>query len=519
MQMIVLEDEAVLAIQVTPTPTTTPSYSALMRKITRLGLFMSASDTYAIKSMLLPVLLSQVNSDSEHVAAIALIVTATNTVVTVLVSPIFALNMLAPPTIAQINAPGITPEEHAAKVRDLTTLYRNGLIYSVLALPAILFALNFSEPLFTSVFQQNPAVSNIAAEFLSIYSIAVPATFYYLTTLMMLQSFQYTRALAVGTASMILCLALSIGLGFGIGLPKMGRDGILIGHVAEPFLTSLAFGGFLFAHPKFRNFHFFTSLCSSLQGNLPQFKTMLKTGSVITINVAAEMGFSFGLAAIAGVQSIKSQESLALIMQYTLANAILGVHFPLSGMIILGESMGCEDKKTVYKTAKAALLVALMAGSIIPVVFGITPRSLLAIFSKQDEEIAKVLDVLAPIISVGSLLDVLRVALVFQLRMVGDMKGSTAINVSSQILGLALAFVLGMYTDMGIYGLGAGYSLSVMISCLILTQRWHSKMQPYRQPDATPSSTPSLSSSCCFWGRRPVRDNDIPLHQLDITPM
>lgn len=511
--MIVLEEEHQQTVLATSTQQPSPSSFVLMRRIAGLGCFMSASDTYAIKGMLLPLLLSRINSDPEHLAAITLIITTTNIVV-IGVSQIFALNMLAPPLIAQYNTLNGNPEEQATKIRELNILYRNGLIYSAFAFPSIMLVLNFSEPMFTSIFQQNAAVARIAAEFLRPYSIAVPATFFYLTTLMMLQSFQYTRALAIGTASMVLCLALSIGLGYGTDL---GIEGVLIGHVAEPFLTSIAFGGFLFGHPKFRDFHFFTSLTSSLRGNLTHMKQLLSTGSVITINVAAEIALGFGLAALTGVHSLKAQESLALIMQYTLANAILGVHFPLSGMIIMGDAMGSPDKKAVYKTAKAGLLVALLAGSIIPLVFGVAPRSLLSIFGKEDDEIAGILDVLAPIMSIGSLVDVLRVAFVFQLRMLGDMKGSTAINVFSQLSGLGLAFGLGLYTNLDIYGIGLGYSLSIVISCAVLAQRWYSKMEPYRQPEPVQNSRPSLGWDFCFWKSKTTSADAIPLQQLEAT--
>lgn len=484
----------------------TPQEISLLNRIVsiiKLGLPMAFADTFALKQMILPILLSHLDNDTEHTAANGLICTVIGMLMVTSLAPLFGISIIGVGLVKEYKATEEGSEERAKKTKELVDLYRNGLFYSALIAPVVITPLYFSEPLL-NLFNQDPKVTVITQNFLRPFSLSVLPTFFYINALQLLQSFHFTPVMKATSASFIITLMTSIGLGYGIVFPELGEKGIQTGYIAEPFITSLVMLAFLVGHKQFKNIPFFSNLFTSLNGNSHQFLALMKTGGWITLCVLVDLVMGFSTSAIAGNIGLKEQAALALTMLYLLANSVFAVHLPLATMLHSGE-IDKSNKQSLKTIIKAGLISSMAVGAIIPVFFAISPSLLTKMMGVDDPEIDNILNYLAPLMSLGSIFEVLRFVLLFQLRIMNEMKSSAMVFINCQIAGLILSASLAFGTDAGIYGTAAGYVFAVLSSSAVLSIQLYQKMNAPSQENLTKttrvqSQQPSRAKSLGFLG-------------------
>lgn len=454
------------------------SYAVLMKETAYQGMLMLLSDNFAIKNATLSFLLKVVSRTSEDRAAIALIIPTINVTLLAAVSPLFVINLISPEiitTLKQLEAnDNLSIDDISNHRRKIAYIFRHAVIISGVLAPVVILIWLTSGPILQYIFKQQPAVANSAWQFLKWYSLSVLPAFIYFIQTQFIQSFQLKKIMAQGAASLLFCLLLSFSTGVGVLLPEQGVAGILLGYTAEPLITSLIYSINFCRHPSLNKFHFLKNLFTASNNQFLTMTEFMKKGIAITGTVVSEVLFGFGTAALAGVLGTKQQEVWALTMQYTLMNAIIAIHFPLSSAIQLGSTISTVDKQRI---GKAGLAVSIIVGSILPAVFAISPGLLLGTNGQDDAVLMDLLKKITPIVSIASILDVIGFTFLFQVRMMNEIWTSTLVRMIAFCLGLGLTAMLSLATPLSIVGVAWGFMSGMSLSTLGLGLLWFKAIQ------------------------------------------
>lgn len=457
-----------------------PQPGKIVYSIATFALSQIAADSYSFKNLLLPFLLSHVNADPEHTAAIALIVSLVNLTIVGGTSLLFSIKIQVSVKLAELNRLVQDSDEWNIKRLEIADLYRNSLILATSIIPIPILAMTFSGPLFHQVLQQNKQIAYIAQDFLRQYAIIVPGIIYVACLKQMISGFRCTTALAWTNKSILLGLPLAILLIF---FTKLGAWGIVVGFALESYCTAGIYFYFTLFHPDFNRLKLGAHLFSDLSGNRSKFFELVRLALPISLIQISEIGLNFCLSTMTGILGTANQEAFAMTMQYTLANFLIYTNVSVASALAIAKPLGEQRNQDVYLIARYGLAVTTIFSMILPLSFAIYPKALMSILSNHNQSAGQKLTFLAPIISIGSLLDGSSYAFMLQLRTIKDFHGVMIYRLTSTVLGAVLAIVLGLYTKLGLYGVAMGYASAMLLSFGSLGLRWYIKMQPYRESE------------------------------------
>src|SRR3990167_1087024 len=459
------------------------SFGQVFRKISGLSLSMALSYTFSFEVFLTVVLLSYMNQDEDNIAAATLISTMMNALLVIGMSPLFAMSLYASNKIGELNEiqkKGIGDTDTLREMRtNIAAVNRNGFLISAIITPPLMLSLIFSKKILADMLGQEEKVSEIAQNFLRMYSLAVPGLMARVSIEQMMFSFGRTKpAMVIGLLNLVAGAALSTWLGFGgLGMTKFGPEGIAGGWVIETYVTAIAYVLFLARDKQFTDFKFF-NLFAKIKGNLEQIKELLKIGGPISFTVATEMAMTLTIGILAGLVGTQQQAALTFIMQF--------IFFLFIGLAAFGQScsqeisrqIGAKQYHNANQIAKYGLITTALCMTPIPLALSFYPGMFLATIENPEPYLRSILNILVPIMSMGVISDSVRYNVLQQLRGCGDLNVSTIVSTSALALGMITAGVLGLKTPMGIYGIGAGYTGGIISAEIGLLIRWYNRIKP-----------------------------------------
>ena len=179
-------------------------FNQVFQRISKISLQMTLSYTFSFQMVFLVYLLSQLDDDEDHLAAITLITSFINAITMIGISPLMV----------------------------------------------------FSKPLLTSIFNQQETTADIAADFIQYYAISIPAMMARICSEQVLFSFGRTKpAMLIGLTNFILCMGIGSSLALGtFGTKPLGTTGILIGCIMEAYFTALSFSLYIAHNSRFELF-------------------------------------------------------------------------------------------------------------------------------------------------------------------------------------------------------------------------------------------------------------------------
>lgn len=448
----------------------------IFRKLSGLSLPIALSFTFSIEMFLIALMINMSSDDDDEVASATLIVTIINTLVIMGMSPLFAMNITASKKIGELQKAeeDRVDEDELKQMREyIAGVNRNGNYIAAGITPPIMAGLIFSKPLLTEVFGQNEHVASLASDFLKVYSIAVPGLMSRIVSEQMMFSFEKpTAAMGLGLGSLAVGSGVALVLQKGwLGLPEMGPRGIATGFVLEAYMTAVAYGAYLAISPSLKNFHFF-KLYKPFKKQLSQLWELAKNGSAISFTMATELAMALSLGILSGLLGPEQQSAMTCVNQYILFNFLLSVAFGQGTSQELNRLTGAKDIKNAKRMGVAGLVISTLYNVPIPLFFSVFPGLLVTSGQANANNIKSMLRILAPIISIGNMADAVRYNLLQQLRVLGSLKSSTAITMTTLLLGIALSAVLAFCTDLDIVGVGIGYAASNIFASLFLLVPW-----------------------------------------------
>lgn len=493
-------------------------------KTSKLSLQTAASYTISMQLCLLVYLLSQLDDDEEHLAAITLITSLINSVVGIGVSPLLAMSLVAGKELGELRdaeRQGESEEQLQLRREHISAVFGNGLLISLVMSPVMITALSCSKPLLMHVFGQNEIVAGIAQDFMLPYSSAIPAIMVRISAEQVMFTFERTKpAMLIGLTNFTLSMSLGSVLAFGP--PKLGVTGILTGCILESYLTAAGYSLYIAHSPRLKEFHFF-DLYKPWQPYLNQLTNIRSLARSIFFSISVDNGMYLMTNLFAGIIGVQQQAALSSIMQFSLFSFLLQLAFGQVAAQELSRNIGGNDFNRASTMGKAALVA--MLTYMVPVLLFLSayPRALTDTMEQQNQSINKLLTILAPIMFIGCALDATRFALLQQLRILGDSSASTYTSFSCVGLSIALSGVLGLKTNMGIYGVATGFTTGTGLATAILLTRWINRIEPQAIEENKTHPKPELSfkNSCVtFFSKKPclpsVTDNEL---QMTVNPI
>lgn len=468
-------------------------YWASFKKTSKISWQAATSYTFCLQMVINTYLLSQLNDDNNHLAAVTLIATVINSAVLLGVSPLLAMGLSVSQEIGEIakleasahikKQRGKVLEnqeiEALAKKRQIISgVLRNGLIIgTVTSATFIIPVMVFSEAILVQIFFQDPQVAKIAQNYIRPYALAVPGIMARVATDQVLYAFERTKpAMLIGLASFSFWMPLSAFLAFGP--PKLGANGLLIGSIIDGYTTSLGYAAYLGLSPKFKKYNFLDFLQPWLPAHIEQMKNIRGLGRSILLSMTAETSMTVGINIFAGALGVEQQAAFSTIMQISLLTLLLQIAFGQTASQAIGQYIGADEFENSSRVAKTGVVAMTAFLAPVLIVLAACPEILLAIQKNQSHSFKHIIQTLAPIIFTGLLLDAIRFQLLQQSRSLGAAKQASLISCSFIIAGLLSSYLLGFQTKMGIYGVATGYTSAMGLACIGLSALWLNKVKP-----------------------------------------
>ena len=414
------------------------------------------------------------------------------------------------------------PAEEQLETRriHIAGVNRNGLLISTAIMPLMIGGMVYASPILKHVFNQNETVASLTQNFVRPYAITIPASMLRICSEQVMFAFGKTKpAMIMALTSFAACMSFGSMLAFGsAGLPRLGQTGVLIGCISEAYLTAIAFSIYIAKGADFKAYKFF-DLLNPLKPHLNQLKEIIKLGKSFLFTMFTETTLVLASGIIAGLIGTNEQVALSSTMLFSLLLLLLQAAFGQSCSQEMSRKLGEKHFTEVSRLGKVGLLTTL--GFIAPIllVLAFNPSILESIVGENNESIRNILRYLVPIIAAGCISDAARFNLLQQLRALGDTKGSSLVSSGALALGMSTAALLGLKTNMGIYGVATGYTGGITLATAALLYRWNSRIKPdaikqYQENPGAKAVTPS-----CFAAffkptnhRRQIQLSDIEQH-------
>lgn len=453
----------------------------IFKHISSLALPMAASYTFSLEMWLLVFFLSRLNQDKEHEASIALITNMINSLVVTGISPILAMSIVSGRHIGELKNEENKGEDGAIlqlKKEEIASTNYHGLAIAGVMTPTIVLPLVFSNFILADIFKQDLAVAKITQDFTRPYALAIPGLMLRICSEQTMCGFGKTKpAMFMGLANFSIGMGLTAALGLGkLGAPKLNETGILIGYIAEAYLTAIAYSAYIAAHPFFKNYPFFRP--RNLRVNLPAFKKLLQLGGGILAGNIVEMLSMLVLGIFAGRIGVLEQSAFASTMQIVLFTFLLQAAFGLACCQEMSRQIGEKLYINASRIGRYSIPTTLVFVMPLPIILSIVPKLLTDVLGQDDQDVQEILPKLIPIMATSIALDAARFGLLQQLRTLGDGNKATLVSSAGLVTGTFLSWCLGFRTNLGIYGVALGFVLGVLIATLGLFMRWQSRIKP-----------------------------------------
>ncbi|PJD92502.1 MAG: hypothetical protein CK424_05195 [Legionella sp.] len=459
-----------------------PNWDAFT-KINKLSWQMSFSYTLFIQMTVLVYSSIQLDSDEDNLAALTLITSLINTVALIGVAPLFAMSLVAGRQLGALRDleknPETTEEELTLKREEIAAVFGNGLRISLVVCPFMVMPLVFSKDILMSVFGQNEQVAQICQNFTRPYAATIPPLLLRVCADQVMFMFERTKP-AMLMSLLTFAISLSIGdvLAFGkLGSPKLGNDGILLGCILGVYLEAICYLIYLKKSPRLSKFDFY-DLRKDWSPHFNQLKDIRHLARSMVFAMVTESSMMIAINSFSGVVGVSQQATMAAILQFSLLAALLQMSFGQTGSQEMSREIGANHFNQASRMGKMSALALLLYIGTVLLIFSIYPTPLSMIISNHTQEMTHTLKYLAPIMFVGCIFDSQRYLLLQQMRVLGDAKKSSMISGVSVVLGIILSGTLGLHTKMGVYGVGAGFTLSSAIACIIIFSRWLKMIDP-----------------------------------------
>ncbi len=373
----------------------------------------------------------------------------------------------------QIIAPMISKAEAEDNVTEVGHLLRAGvriaLFLSIITMAIIgIAAWNYD------LFQQSEINKKLTIPYLALIAISVIPTFLFTALKSFTDGLRNTKiAMTITIIALILNIILNHIFinGFSI-IPSMGLLGAGLATLLARIFMTIALAAYIYRNKAYEQY--FVSKLSSTHA-LELEKSILKVGVPSGMQGFFEIA-TFGMAVVMmGWISTTAQAAHIVAINMASLTYMAATGIAAAGGINVGADLGERNRKGIFMSGNAALLIAIGFMTICAIIM-YTGRNLLVRGYTQESKVIAIAVQLVVWGAIFQLFDGIQAVALGLLRGLQDVKIPTAITIFCYwVIGLPLSYFLGIYLNIGATGIWMGLTASLVCSSILLPWRFYSK--------------------------------------------
>ena len=373
----------------------------------------------------------------------------------------------------QIIAPMISKAEAEDNTAEVGHLLRAGfriaLFLGIITIAIIaLVALNYD------LFQQSDINKKLTLPFLALISISVIPTFVFSALKSFTDGLRNTKiAMIITILALFFNIALNHVLINGLSfVPALGLLGAGISTLLARIFMASALAIYIFRKKDYKPY--FVSKLSSKHA-LELEKSILKVGIPSGMQGFFEIA-TFGMAVVMmGWISTTAQAAHIVAINMASLTYMAATGIAAAGGINVGADLGERNRKGIFMSGNAALLIAIGFMAICAIIM-FTGRELLVRGYTQETKVIAIAVQLVVWGAIFQLFDGIQAVALGLLRGLQDVKIPTAITIFCYwVIGLPLSYYLGIYLNIGAVGIWMGLTASLVCSSILLPWRFYSR--------------------------------------------
>lgn len=318
---------------------------------------------------------------------------------------------------------------------------------------------------------QDPLVVRTAKPYLSVLMFSIIPLMAFNTFKQFAEGLGFTRqAMNITIWGNILNVILAVVFVKGMfGIKPMGIAGVGYATLIDRVLMMLTMSLYVLRSERFR---LYTKTFAFFRAELSHLKSIFKIGAPMALQYVFEVGSFAAASLIAGkigaVEQASHQVAITLAaMTYMMASGIAS-----AATIKTGHSYGKKNMVRVQKFATVSYHLVIIFMLICAIIFAVFNQYLPRIIS-DDQAVISLSAQLLIIAGLFQLFDGTQVVGLGVLRGMGDVNIPTLITfVAYWIVGIPMAYLLGIYFNIGVQGVWYGLSLGLLTSSILLYIRY-----------------------------------------------
>lgn len=384
-----------------------------------------------------------------------------------LVHSVFMVVLVIGLGIAYGVTPLIAQEDGKSNYQECAQLLSNSLWLNIIS-AILLFLLVYYGSMFAMHHvDQDPRVVKTAKPYLLLLGVSILPLMVFQTFKQFAEGLGFTKqAMTITIWGNVLNLILAVILVKGMfGIPPMGVQGIGIATLTDRILMMVVMIWYVL---KSRNFKQYIQHFSVRFIDFSRIYKIIKIGVPVAMQYIFEIG-AFAVAAlmagkIGAMEQAAHQTAITFVaMTYMMASGIAS-----AATIKVGNSFGSQNYFRIQKFAKVSYHLVIVFMLIFAVIFTVFNQYLPYIIT-SDPAVIPLAAQLLIIAGVFQLFDGAQVVGLGTLRGMGDVKTPTFITFFAYwVIGLPVAYFLGIQLNIGVKGIWYGLTLGLLTSSLLL---------------------------------------------------
>lgn len=318
---------------------------------------------------------------------------------------------------------------------------------------------------------QDPAVVREAKPYLFILSLSIVPLMIFNAFKQFAEGLGFTKqAMRITIWGNVLNVLLAIVFVRGMfGLEPMGVSGVGYATLVDRCLMAVVMGAYVFRSVDFRSYLERFKLFSV---DLGRSRAILRIGAPVAMQYVFEMGAFAAAAVIAGTIGANEQAAHQVAITLAAMTYMMASGIASAATIKTGNSFGQRNFFRLRRFAISSYHIVLLFMGICALLFALLNQYLPWIFTK-DTVVIGIAAQLLIIAGLFQLFDGTQVVGLGILRGLGDVNTPTLITfVAYWVIGLPVAYLLGIVWDLGVTGIWYGLTLGLLTSSLLLYIRY-----------------------------------------------
>jgi MATE family multidrug resistance protein len=422
----------------------------------------------------IPVVISQLGHTLVHTADSVIVGHFAGTIslaAVSLVNSIFTVMMVIGIGISYGLTPLIAQENGRKNYRECGKLLSNSLFVNIVAGIALFLVIYFGLLLFIDDLKQSPQVVAEAKPYLGLLGISIIPLMIFMTFKQFAEGLGFTKqAMVISIIGNVINVILGVIFVKGLfGIQPMGVRGVGLSTLIDRTLMAITMGVYIVKSPNFKVYlqNFAVRRISKIRS-----LKILKIGGPVAMQYAFEVSAFSGAAVIIGTIGAVHQAAHQVAINLAAITYMMASGLSAAATIQAGNSFGQKNFNELRLAANSSYHIVI-AFMLITASLFVGLNQFLPLIYTTDKAVIVIASQLLIIAGIFQLFDGTQVVGLGILRGIGDVNIPTLFTfIAYWIIGLPLAYLLGITFSLGANGVWYGLTVGLLVSSALLFMRY-----------------------------------------------